>query len=146
VTGPVELYFDRCVGVGLPNALRMLGLTNVYHQHIDPRLVPGWTWKPGQRELFAVDTPDDIWLSEVGKRGWVVIGQDYRYHERAAECTAIRQHSIKVFYLWGATASKLEKMKAYINAHDDILDAVRTQSGPFVYRISQYGRLTRQDL
>lgn len=145
MAGTVEIYFDRCVGTSLPESLRVLGLKNVYHQHLNPRVVPGWGWQPGQRHLFSHDTEDDVWLAEVGKRGWVVVGQDYHYHERDAEREAIRQHSIKVFYLWGPMAPKWEKMRAFVNAYDAIMKTVAEQSGPFIYRVSQRGHLTKQE-
>ena len=53
------LYFDVNVGTVVPRVLKKdLRLPVEYHV-----------------EHFAVDTPDDVWLAQVGLWGWTVIGQ-----------------------------------------------------------------------
>jgi hypothetical protein len=105
----IEIFFDRTVGRKIPEAMRLLGL-KVYHHHIAPELV-GTTPAPGQRSLFRHDEADDVCLEFVGKRGWIVLGQDYKYHLHAQILSAIRTHRIGVFYIWGAEAPKWRTMQ-----------------------------------
>lgn len=121
---PPTLFFDRSTGKAIPTALRRLGLPVEFH---------------GLH--FERDAPDDEWLQRVGAWGWVVVGQDYHYHERPAELAALKQYSVAVFYLWGANATKWETMRVFARAYDRILAAAATTSRPFVYRISKNGRL-----
>jgi hypothetical protein len=38
---------------------------------------------------FAVDTPDELWIAEVGRRGWVMLSQDYMILRRSAQRDAV---------------------------------------------------------
>ena len=89
---------------------------------------------------FVQDTPDDEWLAEIGKRGWIAIGQDSRHHLMAVERAAIRAHDVGLCYLWGANASQWEQLRVFTKAWDRIQDASRGPV-PFIYRIRGNGRL-----
>ena len=120
------LFFDRDVGISLPKALEILRLqTRVeYHQN-----------------HFPADSQDDEWMADVGSRGWIVIGHDSQHHRRQVELSAIRQYDIGCFYLWGRHAPRWEKMRCFLNTYQRILDAVGSTQRPFVFRITQTGRL-----
>ena len=121
------LFFDRDVGITLPQALGVLKLpTRVeYHQ-----------------EHFPIDARDDDWMPRVGSLGWTLIGHDSRHHQEESELSAIKQHEIGCFYLWGAGAFRWEKMRCFLRAYENILEAAARTPRPFIYRVTEKGRLT----
>ena len=45
------------------------------------------------------------------------------------------------FYLWSAEALRWEKMRCFLRAYEDILEAAATTPRPFIYRVTEKGRL-----
>jgi hypothetical protein len=88
--------------------LRLLGLT-VEFQH-------------DKKSPFPATTPDDKWLSEVGRRGWLVFSHDRKFHLLPAELSAIKQHDVGCFYLWGANAKTWDKARVFARAFDSIVE------------------------
>lgn len=120
------LFLDRSLGKGLGRNLRRIrgfpATVETHDQH------------------FAQNTPDDVWLAEIGQRGWFAIGQDYQHHLMDVEREAIRAHRVGVFYLWGANASQWEQLRVLAKAWARI-EAVTDTGPPFIYRIEKSGRL-----
>lgn len=120
------LFLDRSLGKGLGRNLRRIrgfpATVETHDQH------------------FAQNAPDDVWLAEIGQRGWFAIGQDYQHHLMDVEREAIRAHRVGVFYLWGANASQWEQLRVLAKAWDRI-EAVTDTGPPFIYRIEKSGRL-----
>jgi hypothetical protein len=122
----VIFFFDRSVGIKIPQALRLLDLPDGVQFH---------------QENFQPDEKDDVWLPVVGGFGWFVIGQDYRYHRRPHELAALKQHSVGCFYLWGAQARKWETVRVFARAYDRIVNAASNTPRPFVFSVDRNGRL-----
>ena len=124
-------FFDRSVGTSIPRALGLLRL-------------------PVQVEYHEIHFPpseqDDRWLPLVGSWGWIVIGQDYKYHLMPNELTAAKQYEVGCFYLWGAEATRWETMRVFAKAYDKIADAATNTPRPFVYRVWRDSRLTQVNL
>ena len=125
-TSPV-LFFDRDVGTALPKALGVLKLPTTVEHH---------------QAHFPVDSHDDAWMAQVGSRGWTVIGHDSRHHLEGAELYAIKEYRMGCFYLWGSQAPRWEKMRCFLRAYERILHAIEGTPRPFIYRVTQHGRLT----
>ena len=125
-TSPV-LFFDRDIGISLPRALGVLKLPTRVEHHQDH---------------FPIDARDDDWMPRVGSMGWTLIGHDSRHHWEESELLAIRQHEIGCFYLWGAEALRWEKMRCFLRAYENILEAAANTPRPFIYRVTEKGRLT----
>jgi len=125
----LTLYFDRCVGKKVPQALSTLTCPFQVRWH--------------QGEKFLPSTPDDEWLEKVGKNGWVVISHDAKWHREAANIEAIRQHNIKCFYLCGASSLMFFKVKALAHNWEKISERIKRERGPFIYRVSRHNRLSR---
>ena len=124
---PPVLFFDRDVGAAVPRALDILKLpTRVeYHQ-----------------VHFPIDAQDDTWMPEVGTLGWTLVGHDTRHHLEKSELAAIKQYNMGCFYLWGAEALRWEKMRCFLRSYERILDAADSTRRPFIYRVTEKGRLT----
>jgi len=123
----LTLYFDRCIGKRVPEALSKLTCPFQVRWH--------------QGEGFDQDTDDDTWLEAVGKNGWVVISHDAKWHREPANIEAIRQHKIKCFYLYGANSLMFFKLKALAHNWEKITAKIKRETGPFIYRVSQHNRL-----
>ena len=138
----LTLYFDRNIGTRLPEALRLLGLRNVFHHH-SPRSQLGLQTVAGRMKLFIDDEPDDSWLKFVGGKGWIVLTQDRKFHASGYEneLSAIKQFSVGCFYLWGAEATTWEKMRSFSRAFDNIMGAAKGTSRPFIFDVSKSGKL-----
>lgn len=118
----------------------MLGMRNVLHHHIEWAKA-GIAATAPRPFLFASDELDDVWMHFVGERGWIVFGQDYRWHREPAVLEAIRQHAVRAFYLWGASSPKWDAMRSFAYAYPKIIEQAATP-GPYIFRVSEKGRLS----
>lgn len=119
-------FFDRSVGIKIPQALRLLDLPHQVEFH---------------QQHFGPDEKDDVWLPFVGTWGWFVIGQDYKYHRLPNELAALKQYDMGCFYLWGAGARKWETMRVFARAYDRIVSVAKNTPRPFVFIVDRNGRL-----
>lgn len=125
------LFFDRNVGTRIPMALQRLRLPVGIEYH--------------QRH-FKSNALDDAWLPVVGRQGWIVISQDYKFHALPNELYALREYDIGCFYLWGAQAGTWEVTRLFARAFDRIVERAENTPRPFVYWITKDGRLQPQRL
>jgi hypothetical protein len=116
-------FFDRTFGTRLPKALASMR----------PPVLIKWH----QDEGFAQNMPDDEWLSIVGPRKWVVLSQDRKFHLLENEILAIKQHSIRCFYLPAARENRWTSLCHFIWRHEKMQQLARTQSAPFVYEMKR---------
>ena len=65
-------FVDRCLGTYVGLELRASGLLVEFHA-----------------DHFADDTDDQTWISEVGRRGWVVLTKDKAISRRPVEVHAV---------------------------------------------------------
>ncbi|MEX0682075.1 MAG: hypothetical protein WD472_01300 [Dehalococcoidia bacterium] len=125
----VTLFFDRNIGTTIPKALLAL------------KPPCGIEW---HQLHFAHDAKDDIWMPVVGGWGWFLVGQDYKHHLLPNELTAIKQHNMGAFYLWGSEATKWQQFQVLMKAFDKVLERSRRVPRPFIYRILGNGALTEE--
>jgi hypothetical protein len=79
------VYFtDRDLGKRFPEILRASGL-NV-ERHADH---------------FPPETPDEVWLEEVGKRGWIALTHDQRIRYKPNERDAVMRHRVALLVVVG---------------------------------------------
>ncbi len=120
------LFFDRDVGKRLPEVLARLRLP------IEVEFL---------RDHFAQDTPDEVWMPEIGRRGWIIIGHDRRHHLEPSERAAIIDYRIRCFYLWGGSEQLWEKVRCFLRAFELILDAIVYLTPPFILDVLEDGQL-----
>lgn len=123
----MNLFFDRSIGTAIPKALK---------RYLKPAIGVEY-----HQECFAQEAEDEIWLPEVGRRGWFVIGQDHSYHTKPNELAALKAYSIGVFYMWGCEATKWETMRVFARAYDRIVAASENTPTPFLYHVRRNGSL-----
>ena len=137
------LYFDRNIGWRIPEALKLLGLSVIHHH--TRRSLLGLEETAKQRSLFAQSEKDDVWLSYVGKQGWLVFTQDRKFHRAGfeAELSAIKQFNVGCFYIWGAEETKWKKMQALCKGMDSMMEMARSTPKPFIFDADRNGKLTQ---
>jgi hypothetical protein len=82
---------------------------------------------------------DEDWISEVGKRGWVVLTKDDRIRYRPAALAAYRRHQVKVFVFGSGEMRAQEMADAFVTALPKITRLALRNEGPFFARISRSG-------
>ena len=122
----MTFFFDRCVGIQVPKALQVFRRFPVevrYHQEVF-----------GDSEVQQA-LPDDVWMADVARKGWVVVTQDHRFQDVPATRDAVKQHGAGVFYIWGAQAPAWETTRILLWALPRMLENVRASIPPYVYRV-----------
>ena len=122
----MTFFFDRTFGVKFPQALQLLSLPVGIEYH---------------QAHFEQAAPDDYWLPIVGTYGWIVVSQDYSYHEKETELAAIKQYNMGCFYLWGSEAGKWEIMRVFAKAFDKMVNKADVGLRPFVFDVNRRGWL-----
>ncbi len=118
--GQLTLFFDRCVGLRVPKALRIVRPPVVVKDH--------------QQVGFDGNTPDDEWLAKVGQKGWVVVTQDRKFHKQEAEIAAVHAHGVRCFYLHGGSDPAWTTFRNLVIALPRIIDLAEREPAPFIYQ------------
>lgn len=106
-----RVYFtDRDLGKQFPLRLREAGLDVQRHaDHFDPA------------------TPDEVWLPEAGRRGWIVLTHDERIRYKPNELAAVMRHRVALLVVQGQApfpqlaqwfVQTLPRVEAFVAAHE----------------------------
>jgi hypothetical protein len=105
-----RVYFtDRDLGKRFGEILRSGGLAVETHS-----------------DHFAPDTPDEVWLAEVGKRGWTALTHDRRIRYKPNERDAVVRHNVGLLVVIGAAPfpelahaflATIPKVERFLAAH-----------------------------
>ena len=123
--GPLTFYFDRNFGRRFPEALWRASPPFTVEFHHSPR------------SQFAQNATDDKWLAVVGQRGWIVFSHDQKFHQILPEISAIKQHGIGCFYLWGAETVTWDKLCYFITVAPRIMRLAENTPRPFIWRVTK---------
>jgi hypothetical protein len=94
-------------------------------------------------DLFPQDAKDSIWLTEAGKRGWVVLAKDTRIRYRAIETNALRSANVRAFVLTaGGDLSGSEMASIFVSALPRMKKLCRKTSPPFIARVTREGNVS----
>lgn len=110
-------FTDRDLGKQFPAILRTAGI--LVERHGDH---------------FAPDAPDDAWLPEVGRRGWIVLTHDQRIRYKSNERDAVMSNGIAMFVLIG-TVSFPELAHAFLASRRRVEAFLERNSPPFIAKI-----------
>lgn len=115
----LEFYVDRNCGCKqFPDALRRAGIT--IHR---------------QRDHFADDVDDDVWLPIIAERGWISLSFDKAIRKNELERHAVFSSGARLILLTGANATAIEQARNFINTYDKIQDFVTRHQAPFIARV-----------
>ncbi len=119
----VTFFVDRCLGCyDVPNALRSAGLRIEVH-----------------KDHFESRCEDDQWLTEVGKRGWVVLTKDKSFRSRQVEVAALMRSTAATFVLTNANTTGRQNADAFIAAIPRIAAFLSAFQKPFLAQITAAG-------
>jgi len=88
---------------------------------------------------FPQDAPDEHWIEEVGKKGWVVLTKDDRIRYRPAALEAYRRHKVRVFIFGSGEMKAQEMADAFVKALPKISRFASRRTAPFFAGISRSG-------
>jgi predicted nuclease of predicted toxin-antitoxin system len=94
-----------------------------------------------QDDHFPTDERDEIWLREVGHRGWIVLTKDDRIRYRTPALLAIRRTRVMVFVAAGNLRGD-ETGKVFVKALPRISQIVNNHSPPLIARVSKGGNIS----
>ena len=103
-------FTDRDLGKQFPARLREAGLRVERHaDHFEPA------------------TPDEVWLPEVGQRGWVVLTHDERIRYKPNELAAVMRHGVRLLVVQGRApypqlaewfVQTLPRVETFVDTHE----------------------------
>lgn len=85
-------------------------------------------------EERAQRLPDVEWLTDAGRRDWIVLTKDDRIRRRPAERDALMAASVRAFCLTNANLRGAEQTDRFVTNRDRILRQA-TKSGPYIYGV-----------
>jgi hypothetical protein len=97
---------------------------------------------------FAPDTSDDVWLAEVGRRGWIALTHDKRIRYKPNERDAVMRHGVGLLVIVGA-APFPDLARAFVATLPAIEHFLDSHAPPFiakVYRPSPSSTVRRADV
>lgn len=111
-------YFtDRDLGKQFGEILKAAGLA--VERHIDH---------------FAPDTPDDVWLAEVGRRSWIALTHDKRIRYKPNERDAVMRHRVGLLVIVGV-APFAELARAFVANLPSIEHFLDNHAPPFIAKV-----------
>ena len=117
------LFLDRNLGTKhVANALRAAGaIVEVHNDH------------------FLQDARDEIWLPEVGRRGWVVLTKDDRIRYRSTEFAAVVSAKVALFALASGNLNGEEMAQAFVAALPRMSRLLATHRLPLIAKVTRSG-------
>jgi hypothetical protein len=110
----------------VPDALRAAGASVVVHD-----------------EIFTDTTSDVEWLSECGRRGWVVLTRDGRIRYRPAEIATLRNGGCLVVVVTAKTMTGAGDAALLVRALPNLIELAASSDRPAVYRMASDCRPNR---
>jgi len=123
----IVLFLDRSLGKQIiATALRNAALQVEVHD-----------------DHFRADAADAEWLTEIGRRGWIVLTKDKRIRYRTLELQAVVSAQARIFTLSAGSMQGIEMADVFVKALPKIRNYVQTNPPPYIVQISRRGKLTR---
>jgi len=94
------------------------------------------------KDHFKEDEDDQVWLREVGVRGWACLMKDERIRYRAVELEALIQGKIPAFVFANGNLSAQTMAEAFAKALPKMKRYVGKYQTPFIAKVYQDGGLT----
>jgi predicted nuclease of predicted toxin-antitoxin system len=122
---PFTWFIDRSLGRKIVLALRKAGFQVEEHA-----------------AHFADDAPDAEWLSEAGRRGWVVLTKDKAIRRNALEHAAIVAAKVACFSLGHGNLKSEQMAQAFVAARVRMEKALRRHGPSMTASVTSTGHVT----
>lgn len=129
----VRFYFDADV-LGLAHALINLRPDLTYPGD------PGGLVHKRERPpcpITTAQTPDDVWIPAVTKRGWLIITRDSKIHVRRREIDAVREHRARMVALVGEDARSTFDQLEILTCPWRRIEHSLPDEGPFIRAVTR---------
>ncbi len=91
---------------------------------------------------FAQGARDEVWLPEVGRRGWAVLTKDDRIRYRGAEIAAATNAGVALFIFVGKNVRGAGIAEAFVRALPRMMELLESRERPFVAKVMRTGTVT----
>lgn len=91
------------------------------------------------KDVFGQGAKDEEWLPEVGKKGGIVITQDFRIQTQKHQRELYLQNGVGILFISPPSKSGFaywDLVKKIINEWEDVKKIIRKEKPPFAYRCS----------
>ncbi|MBP7675599.1 MAG: hypothetical protein KBB14_04700 [Thermoanaerobaculia bacterium] len=95
------------------------------------------------QDHFAPGTPDTVWLTKVGREGWLLLTKDRAIARKPAELSAYLTARVYGFFVAYGDLKKAEIVVAMEKAIPKIARLLKKQRPPALRRVSPAGDLAR---
>lgn len=93
-------------------------------------------------DMFRPDEKDEVWLTEVGRRGWIVLTHDRRIPYRRNECEALMRAGVRAFVMAARGDLKGEDIAAiFVRALPAIRRFAARTPLPYIAKVTRSGRV-----
>jgi hypothetical protein len=110
----VVLFTDRDLGNTFPAILKANGFSVERHS-----------------DHFPPECPDEEWLAEITRRGWVAVTHDTRIRYKPNELAAVVRHRVRLIVVVGK-APFPELAKSFVNTRSRIEAFIEHTAAPFI--------------
>ena len=110
-------FTDRDLGKRFPAFLINAGLSVVPHH-----------------TLFRHDTPDEVWLADVGSRGWYALTHDRRIRYKQDELDSVLANGVGLFVLVGNTTFP-RLAENFLATQTSIFRFIECNERPFIAKV-----------
>lgn len=87
-------------------------------------------------EHFAQDTPDHVWLSEVGKKGWIVVTRNTSISSTKLELDTLMESKVKAFFLVSRPDTPHQELiERFLSLSGRIYNLLDAHRIPFIAKI-----------
>lgn len=94
-------------------------------------------------DFFPQDAKDEVWLTDVGKLGWVVLTKDKHIRYREVEVRALLAAKVRAFILTArGDLSGVEVGQIFVKAMPAMKKLCATTTPPFIARVSRDSSVT----
>lgn len=100
------------------------------------RVFPEWRVEL-HGEHFTANMPDDEWIPECGRRGWLVLSCDKEIRRSPEVVAAVQKSKAKVFFMGKGGRRGEDYMSIIGTARHRILRTAKQNAGPFFARVTR---------
>ena len=92
---------------------------------------------------FPQNTPDEVWLKEAGKRGWIVLTRDRHIRRRPNELMIFRESNVIAFVLTAGDASAADTATLVKRIYPKLIRKAQATKPPAMYSVTQAGIISK---
>lgn len=90
---------------------------------------------------FKSDAPDEEWITEVGRRDWVILTKDSNILLRTAELLAVVKGNARLYALVSAKLTGPQMADIFLKAAVKIANSIKHQNPPYIAKIYSTGKV-----